>query len=221
MLVLSEFCIDSTEAPVSLYEHFLNDIHVNPASGQPPECSWNTSYEPFYDPYMGNPQRAAMPQTAVNWCDALAYCKYWGKHLCGNRQDGGALDPSAPLENGQWYTACTNGTGQTYPYGDSYEPTACRTALAFDAGAAPVPTSPSCQGGVSGLFDMSGNVQEWENSCTPSGADAATDQCVSRGGPWFFPSDSVTCALNSGGALDSRNLSDTNAQGIRCCWEPK
>jgi formylglycine-generating enzyme required for sulfatase activity len=221
VLVLGEYCIDTTEAPVALYDHFINDINVNPATGQPPECAWNTSYMPYYPVYMGNPNRAKLPQTAVDWCDALAFCTYWGKHLCGNRFDGGALDQDAALKDGQWYAACTNGTSQTYPYGDNYNPDACRTGLAFDAGPAVVPTSSSCQGGVPGLFDMSGNLQEWENSCISSGGDAALDQCVLRGGTWFYPTDSVTCALNNGGALNPRNGGDTSANGVRCCWEPK
>ena len=221
VLVLGEFCIDSTEAPVALYDKFYNDLNTNPDAGQPAECAWNSSYEPPYDPYQGEADRASKPQTAVDWCDALAYCKYWGKQLCGNRMDGGALDPTGPLKDGQWYAACTDGTSQDYPYGANYVAGACRAALPADAGAGTVPTSSTCQGGVPGLYDMSGNLAEWENSCTPSGGDAAADTCLMRGGTWFFPSNSVTCSLTTGGALSPRNGSDTSSVGIRCCWEPE
>jgi sulfatase modifying factor 1 len=218
-VLVHDFCIDSTETTVRLYEVFLNDPNVDPGQGQPPECGWNTTYVPLYPAYAGDPLALSKPETAVDWCDALAFCTYWGKHLCGNTTDGGAVNPGGPLAESEWYEACSNGTGEPYPYGQDYDASLCRTALPFDAGAGVVPT-PTCVGGVPDLFDMSGNLQEWENSCTPSDAgDAAADSCVLRGGAWFFPSDSVTCDLRTGGAVNPRNGNDTSANGIRCCWE--
>jgi hypothetical protein len=77
----------------------------------------------------------------------------------------------------------------------------------------------TCQGGVPGLFDMSGNAQEWENACGNTAADAGDDTCHLRGGTFFFQSDSVTCGSTGGGNDNPRNgASPWNT--IRCCWEP-
>ncbi|HEY2367182.1 MAG TPA: SUMF1/EgtB/PvdO family nonheme iron enzyme, partial [Polyangiaceae bacterium] len=94
VLVQNEFCIDKTETPVALYDTFMNDLATDPSKGQAPECGWNTSsdsYVPSFDPYASDPQRAQRPISYVDWCDAVAFCKYWGKHLCGARGDGGPL----------------------------------------------------------------------------------------------------------------------------------
>jgi formylglycine-generating enzyme required for sulfatase activity len=221
VLVLNEFCIDQTETPVALYDIFVNDLASDPSTGQPPECAWNTSFaQQSYDPYKTDPQRAQRPMVNINWCDAHAFCKYWGKHLCGVRGDGGPLAYDAEAKTSQWYTACTNGTSQMYPYGQLYDDAACNTGAATSSGGALelVGNPKTCQGGVPGLFDMSGNAQEWEDDCEHT-ADATADRCHLRGGTYFFPYDSVTCGALGGGNDNPRgsfNPYDT----IRCCWEP-
>ncbi len=225
VLVQNEFCIDSTESTVALYQTFLNDLSTDPSKGQPPECAWNTDYGQQYpdDNVNHDPN---YPITVIDWCDALAFCTYWGKHLCGNRFDAGGLDLDATDKTGQWYTACTNGnTSQFYPYGDTYDASACNTGFNGGGGEVEaVPTSQSCQGGVPGLYDMSGNVQEWTNQCESTG-DAEDDTCFLRGGPYSFPGVSNGCTDNGGsihppsGAYTSRSGANT-VSGIRCCWEP-
>lgn len=220
VLVHGEYCIDATETTMATYQSFLNDPTVDPSKGQPPECRWNTSYQLAYDPYSGDPQRAQKPVTAIDWCDALAFCTYFGKHLCGNRVDGGMADPTGPLTQSQWYYACAGPTGNRYPYGSTYDGTKCRTNLPQSAGAGVVPTA-TCQGSLPGLFDMSGNLAEWENSCVPgTTGDAGDDSCVIRGGTFFFDPSSVTCDGRSGGDLNPRNGNMTSAVTIRCCWSP-
>jgi formylglycine-generating enzyme required for sulfatase activity len=219
VLVQNEFCIDATESTVALYDVFVNDIDTDPSSGQPPECAWNTSYHTF-DPFQSDPNRAKYPITYANWCDAVAFCSYWGKHLCGNRFDGGALEVDAEAKTGQWYTACTNGTSQLYPYGNTFDASACNAGIGQDASAVEiVPTAQSCQGGVPGLYDMSGNVQEWTDQCMIGSADAGDDSCLLRGGPFFFESDSVECSSDGYGNFNARN-GESPWNGIRCCWEP-
>jgi sulfatase modifying factor 1 len=229
VLVLGEFCIDSTEAPVASYLVFLNDIHTNPAEGQPAECAWNTTYMPGYDPYDGVfADAAAYPQTAIDWCDALAYCTYWGKHLCGNRVDGGALDVATEgtlPQDGQWYSACTNGTSQSYPYGNTLKAGACNVGAPNEYSAIlPVTQPATCVGGVPGLLDMVGNVSEWENACVPGDAGPISDLCQQRGGPLFFPPSDDNCQAFGGNYSGSRGTnkpSELNPwNGIRCCWEP-
>lgn len=220
VLVQHEFCIDTTETPVALYDKFVLDLATDPAKGQPPECRWNTSYVPSFDPFQNDPNRATRPISYVDWCDAAAFCKYWGKHLCGARGDGGVLPLDAVQKTDQWYTACTNGTAQTYPYGQLFDASACNANVPHDEGGLlPVGTPASCQGGVAGLFDMSGNAQEWENACASGSPDAGDDTCQLRGGTFFFESDSVECGSLGGGHRDTRNsVSPWNT--IRCCWEP-
>jgi sulfatase modifying factor 1 len=216
------YCIDSTETTMQLYEQFLSDPTVNPPQNQPPECAWNTAYGFEYMPYYGDPQALQKPVTAVHWCDAWGFCAYWGKHLCGNRVDGGAVDPTGPLAESQWYYACAGSANNAYPYGATYDAALCRTGLSFDAGPGVVPTT-TCIGGVAGLYDMSGNLAEWENACIPSdGGDPADDACLIRGGTYFFPSSADTCGATTGGALNPRNggAGGSSAVTIRCCWEP-
>jgi formylglycine-generating enzyme len=229
VLILSEFCIDSTEAPVASYAVFLNDIHTNPAEGQPPECAWNTTYAPGYNPYAGVfADAAAYPQTTIDWCDALAYCTYWGKHLCGNRSDGGPLDVASEgtlPQDGQWYSACTNGTSQGYPYGNILQTGACNVGAPDEySSILPVTEPATCVGGVPGLLDMVGNVSEWENACVPGEAGPVSDLCQQRGGPLFFaPSDDNCQAFggNYSGSRGTKSPSDLSPwTGIRCCWEP-
>jgi len=220
VLVKNEFCIDSVEAPVGLYDDFFSNS--DPKTGQDPECAWNATFKPPYEPFSkSDPDYLNKPRTTVDWCDAVAYCRYWGKHLCGNRVDGGAVSPSAQDNAGQWYTACTNNTSRQFPYGNAYDPKACnsdqdRPDGGTYTGIAVSPTKSTCQGGVPGLYDMSGNVTEWENSCDDP-ADAST-RCRARGGTFWFKQDS-NCAPNAGDE-SVRNDSTNPWVGIRCCWSP-
>jgi formylglycine-generating enzyme required for sulfatase activity len=220
----SPYCIDSTETTMALYQRFLDDPTINPPQGAPSECAWNDAYGFEYDnPYGAGFDASAYPVTAVNWCDAWGFCRYWGKRLCGNRTDGGAVDPAvANKPESEWYYACAGPDGNEYPYGTTYQADLCRTGLSPSAGPGVVPTQ-TCVGSVPGLFDMSGNLAEWENSCSPSDAgDPRLDGCLTRGGTFFFPGDSVTCDLINGGAVNPRWGGQGGSDGvtIRCCWDP-
>jgi formylglycine-generating enzyme required for sulfatase activity len=80
----------------------------------------------------------------------------------------------------------------------------------------------SCQGGSTGLYQMSGNLAEWEDSCTDAGAEAGASQnCGLRGGSYAAAGDptALSCAaarelarMPAAGAPDP--LADV---GIRCC----
>lgn len=212
------YCIDATETTMGLYQRFLDDPSVNMANA-PPECAWNGTYQLEYDPY-DIPDSSDYPVTAINWCDAWGFCSYWGKRLCGNRTDGGPVDPSvASTTADEWDYACAGTSGNMFPYGNTYDAMDCRTGLMLNAGAGTVPT-PTCVGGFPGLYDMSGNLEEWENSCIPSDSgDPRRDKCLLRGGTYFFPVASDTCQ-----AVDDnvpRNAGDGGSSGvtIRCCWE--
>ena len=215
--------------PTALYDIFVNDLATDPSQGQPPHCAWNTDYHqayPWYD--ASDPLLEERPVSVVDWCDALAFCKYWGKHLCGARGDGGALAMDAQAKFSQWYTACTNGTSQAYPYGNVYNASACNTGAANSgAGIAdPVGKPSTCQGGVPGLFDMSGNDQEWENACDDNAPDPSDDSCQLRGGTYFFPIGLGHVRRDGGGQRQPAQRREPVEHDpmllgalTRCCWD--
>jgi formylglycine-generating enzyme required for sulfatase activity len=71
-----------------------------------------------------------------------------------------------------------------------------------------------CIGGVvNTLFDMSGNVSEWENSC--SATTGMSDTCNVRGGSYKSAQSAMTCK-NTNQAPIARNTTADDV-GFRCC----
>ncbi len=201
------YCIDATEVSALHYQDWLKG---NPkTSGQPSQCTWNTSYKPSCES-SGN-----MPVVCVDWCDAYAYCKAVGKRLCG-RIGGGANDysKSADATLSQWYNACTSGDRNDYPYGDTYQAVTCNGGDAGKGKVLEVKTKPGCQSSVAGyegVFDLSGNVWEWEDSCQSS--TGVGDYCRVRGAAYYGDSGNLLCR----GAYHEERAFNSNALGIRCC----
>ncbi len=155
--------------------------------------------------------RPKQPKVGVKWFDAVQYCKAMGKHL--------------PSE-AEWEKAARGSDGRKFPWGD--ERATCERAVIMDeqgrrscgvtkqhghpekgrtleVGSRPA-TGP-------GLFDMSGNAQEWVfdwaspsyaacgSACTkdnPRGPCDGALQCpdhserVVRGGSWYWPAEHAT-----------------------------
>mgnify|MGYP002145378841 CR=1 FL=1 len=67
----------------------------------------------------------------------------------------------------QWTHACTKGgDGQhKYAYGNTYNASACTTPGSGRSQPTEVGSQSQCVGGFPGLFDMIGNVSEWEDGC--------------------------------------------------------
>lgn len=215
------FCIDATETSNVEYKAFLDDKGATAqVADQPPACAWNLSYNPgnASGTWSYPASDANQPVGDVDWCDAHAHCAWAGKRLCG-KIGGGSNAPGDYKDEArsQWYRACSNGDPtRLYPYGKSYEAGRCygdRTSgpLLIDVG-----SDKSCEGGVAGLFDMSGNVDEWEDSC--DGETGNVDNCLVRGGGSDDGAFSLTCAQPT---LDkAKKLSrdtQTPLKGIRCC----
>jgi formylglycine-generating enzyme required for sulfatase activity len=215
-----DYCIDTTEVTYQSYQTFYS---ANPApANQPPYCAWNAGWTPAGDwPFQQN--QTTEPVRYVNWCQAAAYCKYNGKRLCGAIGGGSASQASfADFTKDQWFNACSS-QGQNcdatgcYPYGKGYKPFLCNGFDAVDGGS-PGPTSytsySSCVGGPPGLLEMSGNVAEWEDSC--SAMTGESDTCAARGGSYRDGQTSLRC--DSGGApvTHARNYQDRDV-GFRCC----
>jgi formylglycine-generating enzyme len=125
------------------------------------------------------------------------------------------MDPIAS----QWNRACSSGGTYWFPYGPYYVGTTCNTRDYW--GASPVTTLEvafltGCQSSVTGytsIYDLSGNVVEWEDACDGSGPSA---NCQIRGGS--FDDDNNATFPSCGYYLHAgvRNLVRA-ATGFRCC----
>ncbi len=212
------FCIDSTEVTIAQYNQFLTAGKAPGSLGEPmPACTFNKSYAPSgmgYDP--GTP--ITYPVTYVNWCDAFAYCAWAGKRLCGEMGDGGPTTSAAfaTLQNEHYY-ACSAGGTRMYPYGSTYSMTACNGSMNHGTGmsAAELPAGVlgTCVGGFTGLFDMVGNVEEWQNGCALSGDAGAGPGDMCLHGTGSFDYGTPACDF----IFQDRRDYQYGDVGIRCC----
>lgn len=198
------YCIDATEVRRLDYDAFLA-AKAGDTSGQPADCSWNTTYEPLYGSDGPN-----WPVLGIDWCDAFMYCRWAGKRLCG--RIGGGTTPPAIVTNAlgdEWHRACTNGGTRAFPYGDTYEDGRCNTA-GLESDAVDVASYPRCEGGYPGLFDMAGNSWEWSDNCDGAGADGT---CYLRGQA-FASNHNGMCRFTFEQRRDGDGQADIS---FRCC----
>ncbi|MET0596005.1 MAG: SUMF1/EgtB/PvdO family nonheme iron enzyme, partial [Polyangiaceae bacterium] len=173
------YCIDSTEVTNDHYAAFLA---TNPStSALPAVCSFKTSFTPMGG-WPAASGRGAYPVAYIDWCSAKAYCEWAGKRLCGAIGGGPSSRDSASNKNvDQWYAACSAGGTRGFPYGgNTYMSGRCNDAEALIGGAEAVASRTTCVGGSPGIYDMDGNLWEWEDGC--DGQSGATDGCLIRGG---------------------------------------
>lgn len=212
---LDSYCIDSTEVSEAQYAQFLA---TEPSlATQPADCSWNEYFEPqpsYMDaprrPY--EPERADFPVTQVDYCDARAYCDWAGKRLCG-RRGGGSLPLEQPdnAQESEWFQACSGGGVTAYPYGQDFDAARCAVAAPQHE----VGVQGSCEGGARGVFDLIGNVWEWEGSCNDDASMAPEDViCSRRGGATTVDPPTWSCADR--GDPSARNTRQVD-MGVRCC----
>ena len=206
------YCIDSTEVTRAQYLAWLNTSP--PTSGQSLECSWNTSFTPSADwPPI---DKLNYPVAYVDWCDAYAYCLAVGKRLCG--KIGGGPNAYTDFNNAaqsQWFAACSSNGVNRYPYGNTFSAITCNSNETGYLAPLPVGSLPNCQPPppYSGVYDLSGNIAEWEDSCEGS---SKSQYCHLRGGA-FCPN--LNYKQDSCGRVpygSNRNNRDKH-YGFRCC----
>ncbi len=71
--------------------------------------------------------------------------------------------------------------------------------------------SHKCQGGYDGIYDMIGNVQEWEDACDMNDAGPNPTNCLVRGGDFNDPT------WDCYNAYQLNREAFTNWIGFRCC----
>ncbi|MFH0899725.1 MAG: LamG-like jellyroll fold domain-containing protein, partial [Pseudomonadota bacterium] len=132
------------------------------------------------------------PWVSVNWHDATAACAWAGKRLCAEEE---------------WVAACSAAGSRVYPYGSTYAGKSCNGADNLPTPAVVTAGSTAlCEGGYTGIFDMSGNVAEWTTACTET-------SCKLRGGSF----NSFSSYLRCSSATSLSPQSGASDKGFRCC----
>jgi formylglycine-generating enzyme len=206
MTASGNYCIDSTEVTSAQY---LGWVAGGPSiAGQPTECTTNATFSP--STVQPSDDR---PIVYIDWCDAYAFCKAKGKRLCG--KIGGGANPYTDFDSStssQWYNACSLGGTRAFPYMGTYNADACNDKPATGTGVSvPVGSLATCEGGLPGIFDMSGNAWEWEDSC--EFAVGPMDMCRRRGGSFLNDQPSLDCPTED---AQARSMTANNV-GFRCC----
>jgi formylglycine-generating enzyme required for sulfatase activity len=212
------YCIDSTEVTRGQYQAW---VATNPpTSGQGAQCTWKTNFVPdvacmtSVNVFVGSGSEYH-PQVCVDWCDAYAYCQAVGKRLCGKLGGGpNGYDDFSNASVSQWHNACvSDGANNAYPYGSTYQWNYCSGYDNNAVTTVPAGSMHDCQSSVTGyggVYDLSGNVWEWEDAC---GGPGGADYCRLRGGSFSYQSPNLRCdAVNFDHAS---YLSST--VGLRCC----
>ena len=211
------FCIDAFEVRETAYAAFLFD-KAGVVSSVAPRCKWNATYSLPADCGFNPAVDPNLPVGCADWCDAADFCDWAGKRLCGGVGTGAPIATSAYAgPTSEWMTACShNADGlHLYPYGASFDGSACNAPGTHGTGLVPVGSKTGCEGGYPGLFDLSGNVEEWENACDadPTVDTGTDDRCRARGGLWYPPGD--TDYLGQCNA--DKTLTRSGRAGFRCC----
>jgi len=165
-VTVAAFSIDLTEVTVAAYAECVAANQCTIPDLQIHECDWNRRGLENY------------PINCINWEQAAAYCAFAGKRL--------------PTEE-EWELAARGTDGRTLPYGNGAsggEECEFKTA---DPPLCPVASAPSGKSPY-GVFDMTGNVDEWTASAyCPYDRPACGDaRRATRGGASDFIGGTAT-----------------------------
>jgi sulfatase modifying factor 1 len=167
------FCMDATPVTNSQYKVFLDSSPS--VLAQDNACLGNSEFFVLANRPLLT-EKPNYPVVFVDFCDAQAYCVWAGKRLCGLVGDRGpGIFDAFAIELGELFYACSMNAQRYYPYGNTYSEVACGTAE--NDPILPVASRPACEGGFPGVFDLSGEVSEWEDLCEMNDPPGLTDFC--------------------------------------------
>ena len=238
------YCMDVRETTRAEYDAFVA-AKVGTAN-QPPECGWNTQLTPtLYDPETDDTPPSGpwcdvkdwsgmLPDAAVgcvDFCDAVAFCQWAGKRLCGRvggSKKWGTIHDAGVTSVGDWDTfvktiptslesefasACTQGGKTKFGYGDQYQPGLCIDEAWLGGGKSLSVTEldkRQCHGTIPpfvSVYDLSGSVAEWQNLCWMK-----QESCVVSGTTSASADKPCNEFIGSSGMRDVGR-----GMGIRCC----
>jgi len=159
-----------------------------------------------------------VPANGLSWFDAQEVCGAVGKRLCTEKEWVAACQGAFPVDdNDDGYYADDMIEGQSYPYSEYHIPRRCwdgswyntRSKEGYEEmkAARPIYTGsmPGCVS-VDGVYDLTGNVEEW--------VGASKDEAVLLGGAFNTSRDNARCYRRNDtfgpGYSAGRN-------GVRCC----
>jgi formylglycine-generating enzyme len=215
--------IDATEVTQGQYRQWVATKPPLPQSTDP-MCGWKSdaSNGESFDikgPVFEGANEDHHPVFRVDWCDAFFYCKGVGKRLCG-KIGGGSNDYASfkDASTSQWYHACSANGANKFPYGNTYDAKSCNGSQYGANETVVVGSLSTCQSsasGFAGVFDLSGNIREWEDACTPgTEANGIDAYCRVRGGDIISGTNDLPCDFEDG---TTRPSSGYNYVGFRCC----
>lgn len=203
------FAIDALEVNGQAWNGFLAQHPTSAGLAVPARCANRTLGQHSGCVGANETAHVLSPQTCVDWCDAESFCIAAGKRLCGSTDAQTAIasddDANDPTKD-QWMRACS--ARGAWPYGADAQPTYCNTSESGRADLVSGGASFQCEGGVLGLFDMSGNAGEWEDACYGAGGN-----CNVRGGSYVTTADDSRCdsLLSVASDIVGKQI------GFRCC----
>lgn len=237
LLVLAEgargacFWIDKTEVTVAQYRQYLKaaPAELSWSGADAESCSWKqqrTDPENVADDCTAltgaedRPFESNKPIRCVDWCDALAFCRWAGKSLCGAEIVNINVTTG---ETGMLWSAACSKRGTPYPYGDgkTLDATACNIGftrpqcanfLHGPCGPAAVSSALNCES-PGGAVDMVGNVAEWTANC---GKEPPVEKqgCSVKGGSFADQAEDRDCSTQT--QYEHRDARQPGL-GFRCC----
>jgi hypothetical protein len=140
------------------------------------------------------------PRADVSWYQSVSACANAGKRLC---------------TTAEWERACRGDEGFAYPYGDNVDHDACVGFFSFPEQVPAMTGSLSSCGTSFGVYDMSGNVEEWTFDAVERlrGSGELDDRAVRGGG---FRSNYAALACAGPEFHEPPGSHDTD-RGFRCC----